>query len=257
MVVAGLVVGVWLSIRSEVLNDMSIYNNVDWWDMESSPFVGLLKSNAVRLPVFLGYFPPMNSVVLDVGCGGGYLSEALAELGHSVSGIDLSETAIENAKNHAKKSNLTIDYRAGSVFQLPYPDAHFDVVVASDVLEHVGDVPRALAEIYRVLKPGGVLAFDCVNRSFRAIYFIYFVMQELLGIIPKGAHDWRLFVTPDEMERMLLNQNFSTSKHEWIGRHWKYSYQSLVSEGRKKFIQGLYVDADLSEFYMGSATKPT
>ena len=255
---------IWNQIKSPVLNDMNIYHNVDWWDLDKSPFAGLLKSNAVRLPVFLKAFPVNESkagiTVLDVGCGGGYLSEAVAELGYTVSGIDLSGTSIENARNHAAKSPIEsvqrIDYRVGSVFNMPFPSDHFDVVIASDVLEHVGDVPRALAEIRRVLKPAGKLTFDCINRTWRSVYFIYFVMQELLGIIPKGAHDWRLFVTVAEMNEMLEKETFITSPQEWIGRHWKYSYWDLMWGGRKKFVKGLYLDEDVSEFYMGSATKP-
>ena len=93
---------------------------------------------------------------LDVGCGGGYLSEELARLGFNVSGVDPAPASLAAAQSHAKQSGLTIDYRVAQAESLPFPDGSFDLVTCCDVLEHVQDLDRTLSEIARVLKPGGI-----------------------------------------------------------------------------------------------------
>ena len=135
-------------LQSSVNNDLSIYNNVDWWNESESPFVALLRSNAVRVPFFTKHFPRLGGdnasiSVLDIGCGGGYLAEALARFGYNVTGIDISESSIANARTHANEGGMNINYQVGSILAIPFPNQSFDVVVASDVLEHIGDVPRS------------------------------------------------------------------------------------------------------------------
>jgi 2-polyprenyl-6-hydroxyphenyl methylase/3-demethylubiquinone-9 3-methyltransferase len=245
--------------QSSVLNDQTIYSNVDWWDSDTSPFLGLLRSNAVRVPFFTKHFPRVSRnqslSVLDIGCGGGYLSEALAQYNYNVTGVDMSASSIAIARQHAKSLHLKIKYMVGSATELPFEDNAFDVIVASDVLGHIPELTIALDEIFRVLKPKGIFLFDCLNRNWWTFSFVYFVMQELLGIIPKGAHDWRLFVTPEEMRMMLFTRGFLTDASVWKGRHWNTSWTGLVVNGTKSFIKGMFVDNDLSDFYMGLAIK--
>lgn len=249
-------------IKSENPNDLSIYNNVDWW-ADQSPFLGLLRSNAVRVPFFVKHFPKTgrhNSwlSVLDVGCGGGFLSEALAKLDYNVTGIDLSESAIINAKNHAQSQGLkNINYMVGSALNLPFPDASFDVVVASDVLEHIPDIDKTISEISRVLKPSGVFVFDCINKTWWSYLFHYLWMERVLGIIPRGAHDWNMFVEPADMHQLLASNELLSDPTTWVGRHWNISIAGLVAGGPKKFITGMYLEDTMEGFYMGFAIKET
>lgn len=142
--------------------------------------------------------------VLDVGCGGGYLTEALAAAGATVSGVDLSSSTIEAARRHAAAAGQTIDYRAADATALPFSDGAFDVVLSSDFLEHVSDrLDAVIAEQVRVLRAGGVLGFETVNRTLRARMVLVWLGQGVLRLVPPRLHDPRLFVRPDELEACL------------------------------------------------------
>ena len=105
---------------------------------------------------------------LDIGCGGGFMSETLAQLGFSVTGVDQSESTLENAERHAQRQGLDINYRYAQAESLPYPDDYFDLVCACDVLEHVSDLDKTIKEASRVLKPGGLFFFDTINRTLKS-----------------------------------------------------------------------------------------
>ncbi|RKH85519.1 3-demethylubiquinone-9 3-O-methyltransferase, partial [Corallococcus praedator] len=138
-------------------------------------------------PARMGYFNRIlreqyvdlrNTTLLDVGCGGGILAEAFAELGMRVTGIDPSASSVETARRHAPQQKLTIDYWIGSGESLPFADASFDCVSCCDVLEHVQDVDAVLAEISRVLKPGGLFLYDTINRTWLSWLFLIKIAQD-------------------------------------------------------------------------------
>ncbi|MDG1419461.1 MAG: bifunctional 2-polyprenyl-6-hydroxyphenol methylase/3-demethylubiquinol 3-O-methyltransferase UbiG, partial [Tateyamaria sp.] len=148
-------------------NNLKIYNDVaaNWWSDEIR-WVRTLKN---LVPGRLKWFDKLTDwqgkSVLDLGCAGGFMAEALAHKGARVSGIDPAQDAIQAAKNHAKTSNLDVTYNVGVGEHMPYSDDTFDIVVCVDVLEHVRDLSQVLAEVARVLKPGGLFLYDTINRN--------------------------------------------------------------------------------------------
>lgn len=182
-----------------------------WWDEE-----GILhRMRTVFNPPRFGYFcrvltevlrlDPAGKEALDVGCGGGLLAEDFARMGYRVMGIDPSEPSIEAAAAHARASHLGIAYRVGSGENLPFKDSSFDLVYCCDVLEHVPEPGLLVAEAARVLRPGGVYAFDTINRTRRSRLLAIKLAQEWswTNFLPAGLHAPERFIKPREMERML------------------------------------------------------
>src|SRR5260370_245420 len=142
--------------------------------------------------------------VLDVGCGGGFLAEALALAGADVSAVDRSVPTIEAARRHAAGAKLAIDYRSADALALPYAAGEFDAVVSSDFLEHVSDrLDLVLAEQARVLRPGGLLGFETINRTLLARIVLIWLAQDLFRALPRPLHDARLFIPPNTLAGTL------------------------------------------------------
>jgi len=183
-------------------NNLAFYDQqaVQWWD-ETATVYPLRHLNPLRFQYFDRYISQWSGLaVLDVGCGGGYTCEFLAKRGAEVWGIDQSEACIQAARDHAQAENLAIAYKDGFAEYLPFESDKFDVVVCVDVLEHVEDPREAIAEISRVLKPGGFFCFDTINRTWQSRLVMIGLLEDLLGEIPRGIHDWRKFLTPDEVQ---------------------------------------------------------
>lgn len=182
-------------------NDLTIYDAVaaDWWSDEIK-WVRTLKN---MVPARLAYFDRFadwgGRRVLDLGCAGGFMAEALASRGAEVTGIDPAEAAIAAARAHAQAAGRSIRYDVGVGEALPYPDASFDSVVCVDVLEHVQDLDRVLAEVARVLRPGGWFCYDTINRTALARFAVVTMAEDVLRLLPKGTHDPALFVTPGRL----------------------------------------------------------
>ncbi len=181
-----------------------------WWD-ES----GFLQTLRGFTPARFGYMrrvliedlgiDPRSKMTLDVGCGGGFLAEEFARLGCAVTGIDPSEKSLEAARAHARAEGLAIDYRQGTGESIPFPGAGFDLAYCCDVLEHVDDVSKVIAEISRVLKPGGIFLYDTINRTFRSKLVVIKLFQEWdwTSFMPPGLHDWNMFIKPEELLPLL------------------------------------------------------
>ena len=187
-------------------NDLTIYYSVadQWWSDEVR-WVRTLKNLVPgRLRWFDRQIDWQGRDVLDLGCAGGFMAEALAQRGANVTGIDPAEGTIEVARQHARKSGLGIGYDVGVGEALPYADASFDAVVCVDVLEHVADLNQVLAQVARVLRPGGLFLFDTINRNPLARLATITLAEDVLRLLPRGTHDPAMFIKPRELRRALL-----------------------------------------------------
>ncbi len=192
--------------------DNSIYDThaSAWWAQDN--FLHMLKTglNPARFEYFrhilaLHALHPASLKVLDIGAGGGFLSEEFARLGCSVNGLDLSFASVKTASQHARSAQLSPNYLAGSAAALPFSESSFDLVLCCDVLEHLTDLQIAIAEAARVLKSGGLYLFDTINRSPRSYLETILIAQQLplTRFFTPGTHAWRQFITPSELSASL------------------------------------------------------
>ena len=196
--------------------DNTIYNThaEGWWNQNN--FLHLLKTgiNPVRFEYFKNVIiqnkmNPGILNVLDIGCGGGFLSEEFARLGSSVIGIDLSTTSLRCAYEHSHLEKLKIDYLAGAGEILPFSSSSFDIAICCDVLEHVDNLNEAVKEASRVLKPGGLFLFDTINRT-PVSYFETILVGQVLPFtrfFAPDTHDWHQFIKPVELTNCCNNHN--------------------------------------------------
>ncbi len=170
-----------------------------WWD-EQGPFKTLHHINPVRSDYVRQFVDLSGLKVLDVGCGGGVFSEALAQQGATVTGIDLAEDSLEVAKLHLYESQLDITYLQTSVetFADQHPEG-FDVVVSMEMLEHVPDPQSVVNACAQLLKPGGWLFLSTINRSAQAMMLGIFAAEHVMGIVPKGTHHYEQLIKPSEL----------------------------------------------------------
>lgn len=186
-------------------NDLSIYDDVaeHWWSDEIRWLRTLKNMVPGRLEWFDRFIDWQGKHVLDLGCAGGFMSEALDARGAKVTGLDPSVEAIRAARAHAEANSLKIAYDVGVGESLPYHAASFDAVVCVDVLEHVSDLGKVVQEIARVLAPGGTFLYDTINRNPLARFATITIAEDVLRILPKGTHDPEMFVKPSELARLL------------------------------------------------------
>ena len=178
-----------------------------WWDPKSE-FKPLHEINPLRLNWIDKHAPLTGKTVLDIGCGGGILSESMAGLGALVTGIDLSEKALGVARLHLLESGKTVDYRMISAEDLAaQAPASFDVVTCMEMLEHVPDPASIIAACSALAKPEGHVFFSTINRNPKAYLFAVLGAEYILRMLPKGTHDYAKFLRPSELSRWARSVN--------------------------------------------------
>lgn len=192
--------------------DNSIYDHYSdrWYTAFDDPVALLRAETLVKLPWTLqqikNNFTNLRHVhVLDVGCGGGFLSNGLAQNELKVTGVDLSESSLATAKRFDKTKSVS--YLKADAYQLPFADHSFEVVTAMDFLEHVEQPEAAIREFSRVLKPGGLFIFHTFNRNWLAYFVVIKLVELLVKNTPKNMHVLRLFITPSELADYCKNAN--------------------------------------------------
>jgi 2-polyprenyl-6-hydroxyphenyl methylase/3-demethylubiquinone-9 3-methyltransferase len=186
----------------------------EWWD-PTGKFRPLHKFNPVRLAYIrdrvsaqFGRDPkshrPLEGLrLLDIGCGGGLLSEPMARMGANVLGADASERNIGIARTHAEQSGVTVDYRAVTAEALAADGEKFDIVLNMEVVEHVADVPFFIETCASMVKPGGLMFIATINRTFKAAALAIVAAENILRWLPRGTHQYEKLVRPEEIEAPL------------------------------------------------------
>jgi len=193
-----------------------------WWDRQGK-FWPLHRLNELRVKylknaicLHFGRFPgnptPLAGLsVLDIGCGGGILSESMASLGASVKGIDVVEKSINVARQHSRQNNLSIDYDLVTVEALVSAGERFDVVLNMEVVEHVADLPAFISSCNQLLTEDGIMFIATINRNPLSWLVAIVGAEYILGWLPRGTHSWRKFVKPAELQEMLAADRLSVT----------------------------------------------
>ena len=214
----------------------------EWWDVKGK-FKPLHMFNPIRIEYITenikqhfninndNFLQKLN--ILDIGCGGGLISEPMARLGAKVTGIDASEKNIKIAKLHANKSKLNIRYLTKSPEQLNEFEK-FDIILNLEIIEHVEDVSLYIDSCYKLLKKNGIMFTATLNRTFSSYIKAIIGAEYILRWLPIGTHDWNKFIKPQELEELLLSKNFKTTdikglEYNPITKKWKKSNNLKVN----------------------------
>jgi 2-polyprenyl-6-hydroxyphenyl methylase/3-demethylubiquinone-9 3-methyltransferase len=214
----------------------------EWWDPHGK-FAPLHKFNPVRLEFIrqeaaarfkrdsrsLRPFDGLS--LLDIGCGGGLLSEPMARLGFAVTGADASEKNIGTARAHAAQSSIPVTYRAASAEDLVKEGLAFDIVLNMEVVEHVADVGSYLAACVRLVKPGGITIVATLNKTLKSLALAKIGAEYVLGWLPRGTHDWNRFIAPSELQKKLEDSGLTILKTQGVSFdpiHWDWKLSSDV-----------------------------
>tara|TARA_B110000003_G_scaffold173877_1_gene173504 strand:+ start:87 stop:857 length:771 start_codon:yes stop_codon:yes gene_type:complete len=221
-----------------------------WWD-KSGPFSALHKMSNARIEFIKNN---ANRIVnnektetkfldglecLDIGCGGGILSERLSRLGARVTGIDASESSINVAKQHSIKSRLEINYRCITTTDLLKNEKEkflnkFDIVIASEVIEHVNERKVFLSDISKLCRSGGLVVFTTINKSFLGIILGKFFAENILNVVPKNTHNPEKFISPQELSSEAQEHNIILDN--FVGFIPKFKIQNIINKEFGDFI---------------------
>ena len=207
-----------------------------WWDKDGE-FRPLHQINPLRV----GFIKERSSMegkkVLDVGCGGGILAEALNELGANVTGIDASENTIGVAKTHSKSIGSDVKYIQNTIeeFTSSYPDERFDVITCLEMLEHVPSPYEIIKSCSSLLKEDGNIFFSTINRNPRSYLFAVIGAEYILNLLPKGTHDYEKFIKPSELAKWIRDAGLNSKEtiglsynpitdNYWLGKDIQVNY---------------------------------
>ena len=234
--------------------------------------------NSARIPYFDRHWrrqlllgPARQGSFLEVGCGGGIATAALAELGYNMTGVEPQQLSLDAAREHARRRGLQerLTFVQGDAYDLSmFPAECFDGVVLADVFEHLLDLPTAVGQAWRVLKPGGVLAFDTINRTFASYVLTIAIAQEGLGLVPPRTHDWRLYIKPHELAFLLQAHGFLVDTSTFRGMAPTFALRNPLAGAAdlaRSLRDGTPPRLPISDFvevsslevqYLGYAVKP-
>ncbi|QNM98779.1 bifunctional 2-polyprenyl-6-hydroxyphenol methylase/3-demethylubiquinol 3-O-methyltransferase UbiG [Chitinimonas koreensis] len=188
-----------------------------WWDRDSE-FKPLHDINPLRLGFLDGHAGLAGKTVLDVGCGGGILAESMAALGATVTGIDLAEKSLKVARLHGLESGVQVAYRNVAVEALAAEaPASFEVVTCMEMLEHVPEPASVVEATARLVKPGGWVFFSTIARNPKAYLHAVLGAEYLLGLLPRGTHDYAKFIKPSELARMVRGSGLELVELKGMG----------------------------------------
>ena len=183
-----------------------------WWDPQGE-FRPLHEINPLRLDWIDQRAPLAGKRVLDVGCGGGILAEAMAARGARVTGIDLSEKSLRVAELHSLQSKVQVDYEHVTAEEYAARDAgQFDLVTCMELLEHVPEPAAMVAACARLVRPGGQVFFSTINRNPKSYLFAVIGAEYVLRLLPKGTHDYQRFIKPSELSRFARDAGLRTAE---------------------------------------------
>jgi len=195
----------------------------EWWDPEGK-FKPLHKFNPTRIKYIKeniinnfklkNKFRPLSGInILDIGCGGGLLSEPMSRMGANVTGIDASDKNIKIAKLHSKKNKLKINYLSSSPEKLKIKKK-FDVILNMEIVEHVEDIDFFLKSCSKLLKKNGLMFVATINKTLKSYIFAIVGAEYVLRWLPIGTHEWEKFVKPEDLKKILMKYDFSLNKLE-------------------------------------------
>ena len=212
-----------------------------WWD-KSSEFKPLHDINPLRLNYINDAASLKGKAVLDVGCGGGILSESMALLGAKVTGIDLGEKSLKVAQLHSLESGINVDYQLISVEKLAsLKPASFDVVTCLEMLEHVPNPASVVQACANLVKPGGHVFFSSINRNPKAYLFAVIGAEYVLNLLPRGTHDYAKFIKPSELA-------------SWM-RSAELALQNQIGMSYNPITKNYWLSADTSVNFMMHSIK--
>ena len=210
-----------------------------WWD-PNSEFKPLHEINPLRMNYISQQINLADKKVLDIGCGGGILAEAMAFHGANVTAIDLAEASLSVAKLHQLESKLDIDYRNISAESLAIQEPEqYDVITCLEMLEHVPDPSSIVNACFKLAKPGGQVFFSTINRNPKSYLFAIIGAEYILNLLPRGTHDFAKFIRPSELAAWCRESQLNLK--DQIGM----SYNPII----KKYSLGKNIDVNYIAFY--------
>ena len=250
----------WNLIKNDAPIDNSIYDSLGdrWYTAFDDPVALLRLESKVKVPWVIERIEqrmksPANVKILDVGCGAGFLSNAIAKKGYSVTGLDLSEESLKVARKYDETGS--VQYVGANAYSLPFPDASFEVVTCMDFLEHVDQPEVVVKEVARVLKPGGLFFFHTFNRNWLAYLVVIKLVEWLVKNTPKHMHVLRLFIKPEEVKAMCTAHGLNTKEMTGIKPIFSTIPLSAVLSGTLPETFAFELTPSLKLSFMGYADK--
>lgn len=241
------------TVDEKEIEQFSVLSN-KWWDL-SGPFSALHKMSNARIEFIkqnvtrisnkdkIKHNPLEDLNCLDVGCGGGILSEKLKRLGANVTGIDASKNSIEIAKDHAQKCRLEINYKCITTSKLlEINENKFDLIIASEVIEHVYDREIFLSDISNLCRTGGLVVFTTINKSFLGILLGKHIAEEILKVLPSGTHQVEKLISPKNLA--IEAENYGIILDSFTGFSPTFSFKNIINKefGNFKLTSNMQVN---------------